>query len=465
MKKTALMMLFVPFYIFGQQPEISGSWSGTLDVMGNKLRIVFNITHEEQKYHSTMDSPDQFVTGIEMDSTFFDGKFLIISSKNLNAIFKGNLNDSMTAFSGNWQQSGLSFPLDIRKTNAKITINRPQNPLKPYPYIEKEVEFINQKAGIKLAGTFTYPEQKEAFPAIVMISGSGPQNRDEEVFGHKPFWVIADYLTRNGFGVLRFDDRGVGTSEGDFSNATSEDFATDVEAAVRFLKSQKNVIKDRIGLIGHSEGGLIAPMVAAKDTEIYFIILMAGPGTSGKEILIDQTALIMQSQGYHEDVIAKAVKENTRIYNMIMKSKNIDKTKKKLEKIIFKSMIEESPETIDQLSLEAKAKNQSDAICSPWFRFFLSYNPKETLQKVKCHVLAINGSLDVQVPAQKNTDAIIETLADAGNYNAERIIFKNLNHLFQTATTGSLQEYGQIEETIAPQVLESMKEWIVKLFK
>jgi len=456
-------MCLIPFSGISQNFDLNGKWLGKLEIQGTSLRIVFNIKSENGQFSTTMDSPDQFVNGIPMESTVFEKGILKISSSTMNAFFEGKLNDSNTAFIGLWHQSGMKLDLSLRKTEVAIVYNRPQTPVKPYPYTEKEVEFSNLKVGITLRGTFTYPEQKEAFPAVVLISGSGPQNRDEELLGHKPFLILADYLTRNGFGVLRFDDRGTFASEGDFSKATSMDFADDVAAAVEFLKAQKNVIKDRIGLIGHSEGGLIAPMVSAQMPEIYFIVLLAGPGTTGKEILIDQTQLILQANGGKKHYIDRIIEQNTKYYDMVIGSKNIEKTKKKIYKEIKKSL--KGDKTIKPEVAENQAKAQAEMICSPWFRFFLTYDPKTVLNKVKCHVLVLNGSLDLQVPAQKNVFFIINTLAESGNENTESKIFPGLNHLFQTATTGSPNEYGRIEETIAPEVLEYMKSWLMMKVK
>jgi len=458
MKKCLTLLFILPFLVHAQ--TFQGIWAGTLEIQGTQMRIVFHIDYKDGKYSSTMDSPDQFVNGIPMDSTTFESGILKVSSNSMREYFEGKIKDSSTAFVGYWYQSGLKLSITLRKTNYIPEIKRPQTPQKPYPYTEKEVEFKNEKAGIILKGTFTYPEQKEAFPVVVLISGSGPQNRDEELFGHKPFLVIADFLTRNGIGVLRFDDRGTAASEGDFSTATSVDFASDVMAAVEFLKAQKNVIKDRIGLIGHSEGGIIAPMVAAEMPDIFFIILLAGPGTTGKEILIDQTRLILQANGGKNEYIERVLKQNIRWYDMVIQSKNIDKTRKKIYNEMKKVLTKEMKDYPDVVENQAKA--QSEMLCSPWFRFFLTYDPKTALQKLKCHVLVLNGSLDLQVPAQKNVDAIMNALKDAGNYQAESKIFNGLNHLFQTANTGSPNEYGKIEETISVEVLESMKSWMIK---
>ncbi|HPD65284.1 MAG TPA: alpha/beta fold hydrolase [Bacteroidia bacterium] len=463
MKKLFLFYAVMPGLIFGQ--DISGTWTGTLEVMGSSLRIVFNISSENGQLKSTMDSPDQGAFGIPMDNTVFNGTMLKITALQIMGEYEGVISDSFNSFSGTWKQSGMKFPLNLKKTNESVTLQRPQHPQPPFPYEMKEVTFRNEKENITLCGTFTYPSQKEAFPAVVLISGSGKQNRDEEILGHKPFLVIADYLTRNGIGVLRFDDRGEGCSEGDFSTATSQNFAQDVQAAVDFLKSQPAVIKDRIGLIGHSEGGLIAPMVAAADTSIYFIVLLAGPGTSGKEILIDQNELILKSYAVPDEEIRKKQALNMDLYEMVINAKNIEKTKEKIEKRIFRQLKKENSANLSDDILKKQAASQAEVLCSPWFRYFLTYQPATALSKVKCFVLALNGSLDLQVPADKNLSAIEKILKESGNQKYTIKKFEGLNHLFQHATTGSPAEYVKIEETFSPEVLEFMKDWMMSILK
>lgn len=260
--------------------DIEGIWMGNLTVPGGlQLRIVFNIsTNPDGSINASMDSPDQGVSGIPVDTVSYKEGILNLEVKSIGGSFEGVYKESSETIEGEWKQAGSTFPLILNRTEKIPEVQRPQNPVKPYPYTEEEVVYENKEAGIKLAGTLTLPQSEGPFPAVILITGSGQQNRDEEVFGHRPFLVLSDYLTRQGIAVLRVDDRGIGGSTGNFSQATTEDFAGDVLAGVEFLKNRPEINPDQIGLIGHSEGGLIAPMVAVKSPDIAFIVLMAPLG-------------------------------------------------------------------------------------------------------------------------------------------------------------------------------------------
>jgi len=338
-------------------------------------------------------------------------------------------------------------------------VNRPQEPKPPFPYRSEEVEFVNHKANrIQLAGTLTFPEKGKNFPAVVLISGSGPQDRDETIMEHKPFLVIADHLTRRGIAVLRFDDRGTAKSGGDFQGATSADFATDVEAAVQFLKSRKEIDTRKIGLIGHSDGGIIAPMVAAKDKSIGFIVLLAAPGYSGADILLMQANAIGKASGMTEEQLKTAGELNKRIYEYAMSPNRDPFTKQE----IIRELMLHLPQNLTEKQKENMANAQVEQLMSPWMQYFLKKNPEEDLKKVKCPVLALNGAKDLQVPAEKNITAIQTALKEGGNKNVTTRVFPDLNHLFQHADTGLPAEYHQIEETISPEALAYMAEWIDK---
>jgi len=340
---------------------------------------------------------------------------------------------------------------------------RPQEPKKPYPYIERQVEYTNLKAGVKLVGTLTLPSDKGPFPAVLLITGSGPKDRNETVFGHRPFLVLADYLTRQGIAVLRVDDRGVGESTGDFSQATSEDFASDVLAGREYLKTRKEINPEQIGLIGHSEGGLIAPMVAVKSPDVAFIVLMAGTGLTGEEILYLQGALISRAMGVSEEDIAKNRQFNEKIFSLIKEEKDEKTIEEKLRQMFmadWAELNEEEKKAIGDPEVYLKAQLQS--LLSPWLKFFLTYDPKPTLSKVKCPVLAINGEKDLQVPPKENLSAIEEALVAGGNKNFTVEELPGLNHLFQTAQTGVPSEYAKIEETISPIALKIIGDWILE---
>jgi pimeloyl-ACP methyl ester carboxylesterase len=317
------------------------------------------------------------------------------------------------------------------------------------------VDYVNPASGLKLAGTLTVPENAKNCPAVILITGSGAQDRDETIFGHRPFAVIADFLTRNGVAVLRVDDRGVGGSEGNLTEATSEDFAADVMTGIQFLKSKKTIDAGEIGLIGHSEGGLVAPMVAAKTNDVAFIVLLAGPGVKGEEILYAQNDLVLAAAGMDRDVIDRNRQLQKAIFDILLNEKDsvkqIDRLQRTYSGGMYPMLNDEQKKAID---------TQVNAVNNRWFRFFLSYDPYPTLTRVKCPVLALNGAKDVQVPARQNLEAVQKALAEGGNGRFKTIQLENLNHLFQHCKTGAVAEYGQIEETISPEVLEIIDGWI-----
>ncbi|MBL4650187.1 MAG: alpha/beta fold hydrolase, partial [Aureispira sp.] len=303
------------------QSDWAGTWEGNLNVGTQELRIVFHIKQgDNNTLTALMDSPDQMAYDLKMDDvTIKKGKEISMRLAAAKAQFVGELSEDKQRIKGNWIQ-GMPLPLELKRSKGKSNdFVRPQEPTAPFPYTIEEVKYENKKAKITLAGTLTIPEGEGKHPVVVLISGSGPQDRDESILKHKPFWVLADYWTRNGFAVLRFDDRGVGESEGDFAKATSADFATDVEAAVHFLKKHDRINAKKIGLAGHSEGGMIAPMVASGNKNVAFIVLLAGPGVPGKELLLKQSYDIMKQQGFEESELSVVQKTSRKIYDAIIK--------------------------------------------------------------------------------------------------------------------------------------------------
>ena len=302
------------------------------------------------------------------------------------------------------------------------------------------------------------------FTAVILVTGSGPQNRDEELLGHKPFFVLADYLTRKGIAVLRYDDRGIGESTGDFTKATSEDFADDALAAVEFLKARKDI--NKIGVAGHSEGGLIAPMVAVQSDDVDFIVLMAGTGIRGDSILMLQTELIMRASGTEEKLIKRDLNFFRKGYNELLSDKDDEQLKQALTAIIneaYESLSE--AEKLEAGNKEMMVESQLGMLLSPWFRYFVKYDPYPTLTKVKCPVLAINGEKDLQVPPKENLSAIEKALKEGGNKNYKIVEMPGLNHLFQKSETGSPTEYGKIEETFSEDAMKVISDWILTVTK
>jgi fermentation-respiration switch protein FrsA (DUF1100 family) len=460
MKKLSLFLFFLFFSLTAFGQEITGQWNGLLKVQGMQFRLVFHIQNAATGLRATMDSPDQAAKGIEVNTTSFENKTLKLSITNANIEYEGMLGADGVII-GNFKQRGQSFPLNLSKEKIeKEQIARPQEPIKPYPYYAEELTFANMQANIKLSGTLTLPKKEGIFPAVILISGSGAQNRDEELMGHKPFLVLADYLTKNGFAVLRFDDRGTAGSQGNFAAATSADFATDVEAGLQYLLSRQEIDKKKIGLIGHSEGGIIAPMVANRAKEVAFIVLLAGTGISGAEVLLLQQELIGRAAGASEAELQKKKATNSKAFGILAKAKNAEQQQTDLTNYI-KQTLQESPNLKPaNMAADDFVKLQVNQLLSPWMLYFLGHNPAKNLEKVKCPVLALNGEKDLQVPPKENLAAIKQALTKGKN---KQFIIKelpNLNHLFQECKTGSPDEYAQIEQTFSPTALAEILNWL-----
>jgi len=466
MKKTILILasFFTVLSIYSQ--DISGKWNGLLDIQGVELRIVFNITKTDSTYSSTMDSPDQKAFGIPVSSISFKNSNLKIEITNIGVQYEGTLNKD-SVFVGVFKQSGLTFPMNLStKLITKEKKKRPQEPTKPYPYYSEDVKFENLKDNIILAGTLTLPKKEGVFPAVILISGSGPQNRDEELLGHKPFLILSDYLTKNGIAVLRFDDRGTAKSTGNFKSATSLDFATDVEFALKYLQTRKEVNKNKIGLIGHSEGGIIAPMVAAKSKDINFIVLLAGTGIRGDKLLLLQQELIGKASGISQKKLQETKIINKGAFDIVLKSKDAKSLKTELTNYIAnasKTNLEsDKPKGMSEDEFITAQVNQ---LTNPWMHFFIKHDPALILEKVKCSVLAINGKKDLQVPSKINLEAIEKALKKGGNEKVTIKELPELNHLFQKCQTGLPREYAKIEQTFSPEALKTILIWIQKQVK
>ncbi|MDI9625069.1 MAG: alpha/beta fold hydrolase [Bacteroidota bacterium] len=440
--------------------EIIGSWTGSLKIQETSLRLVFNVSMKDSVLISTFDSPDQGAFGLPTTRTTYsesDKKLEIIAS-GLGIFYRGILeNDSIV---GTFNQGGIPFPLTLRKT-IKEVVHKPQTPIEPLPYISEEVTISdNSQNKVSLSGTLTLPDSTGIFPAIILIAGSGPNDRDETIFGHKPFYVISDYLTRNGFAVLRYDKRGVGKSTGDYSKATISDFVTDASNALEYLKSRKEIDSSKIGMLGHSEGGIIAPMVASKSSDVKFMVLLAAPGTKGIEIVLDQNENSLKHQGIEPETINRLQLTNREIFESLLVWSGSENDRTALRDRL--SYLWEQLPILIKLKLEKEPylRAQFNAMITPGYRSFLATDPKDYLSLVSCPVLAINGENDVQVPALKNLEAIKHHIQKGGNYKVETKSYPLLNHLFQESITGQPDEYGKIDQTISPQVLSDITNWV-----
>jgi pimeloyl-ACP methyl ester carboxylesterase len=404
-----------------------------------------------------MDSPDQGMKSLQTSAVKRDGASLRIEADKLDGVYEGTIPADKSSIDGKWTQKGNTFPLVLKpvKDEALLEPKRPQNPVKPYPYRDEDVTYENKIQNVTLAATFTVPQGKGPFSAVVLITGSGPQDRDETLLGHKPFLILSDYLTRHGIAVLRADDRGTAKSTGDFKTATTADFATDTEAGIAYLKTRLEVDPRKIGLIGHSEGAVIAPMIAARNPDVAFIVMMAGSGVSGDQVLVAQREAIAVASGTKPEEAAKyAAKEKEMLALIEAEKVPTEKDDAALEKELREKMAGDVPES--QIGLQIKL------LTSPWFRYFLTYDPAIALRKVTCPVLVLNGEKDKQVLPQQNLAPIRQALEQANNKHFEVDELPGLNHLFQTANTGSPTEYAQIEETMSPVALEKMATWIAK---
>jgi pimeloyl-ACP methyl ester carboxylesterase len=439
----------------GATPDIVGIWQGKLEVSGITLRIVFHIARKADKTLSaTLDSPDQGANGIPIDkASWQDGK-LNLGVTSIGGSYTGAINAAGTEIDGSWSQGGASLPLKLTRTNAAPVVRRPQEPQRPFPYDEVEVKVENRAASVTLAGTLTLPRGKGPWPAVFLITGSGPQNRDEELMGHKPFLVLSDYLTRQGIAVLRVDDRGTAHSTGNFAASTTEDFMGDALACVAFLKTRSEIDPKQIGLIGHSEGGLIAPMAAAKSSDVAFIVLMAGPGLPGEQIMYLQGAAITKASGGTPKAIAHERALQEKLFTLVKQEPDQAKLAQALT-AVFDAEAAHLPE-----APKAALKAQANALMGPWFRYFLTCDPRTYLRQVRCPVLAINGERDLQVPPTDDLPEIEAALKAGNNPDYTVKMLPGLNHLFQQCKTGSPAEYSQIEETIDPSALKVMGDWI-----
>lgn len=444
------------------QPEegIEGIWLGTLKVGEIEMRIALTFSKSDEGiYGATMNSIDQSSGEIPIEKVVLNNDSLFVKHTGMGLEIEGIVDLTKNTFDSEFRQGPGKFPILFQKVDKLPISDRPQEPKKPYPYKEEQVEYEHKAAGIKIAGTLTYPDSGGPFPGVILLSGSGPQNRDEEIFGHKPFLVLADYLTRQGIAVLRSDERGVGGTTGRFKGATTEDFAEDALAGVTYLKSRSEINPEWIGLAGHSEGGMMAPIAASKSNDIAFIILMAGPGIAFSDLILFQKELRWKKMGMSEDDIELNRSWHNQVSKITAMDIDNDQVREKIMQL-YEDLNEEERIRLHKTpeSIEGEVEHLTD----PWWRYATKYNAHATLVKVQCPVLAINGSKDMQVVAPTNLAGIEEALKAGGNDNFLVKYLEGLNHLFQTAETGDESEYGKIEETFSPVAMKLIAGWILQ---
>jgi pimeloyl-ACP methyl ester carboxylesterase len=459
MRKVLVLLLAIAGGAWAQSVE--GIWQGTVEANGATLRLAFHISQDAKgSLAARWDSIDQGAMDQPVRRTVFDAGKLHLE---INAVTKydGTLSADGAEIVGTLTQ-GSPIPLRLKRVDKVEAIIRPQTPKGPFPYDSEDVTYRNKAAGITLAATLTLPRGAGPFAAALMITGSGPQDRDETMMSHKPFWVIADYLTRRGIAVLRIDDRGMGKSTGNSTRTTMSEMADDVLTGVEYLKGRREIDAKRIGVIGHSEGGVVGPLAAARSSDISFVVMLGGTGVTGEQVLSLQSELVMRANGGSGAGIAENHKVQEMMFNILRDTKGESDDTVVVAKLRdawakFPGLTE------DQRKAAAQPMNAEIArVSSREMRSFILLDPAEALRKVKAPVLAMNGSRDVQVSPEQNLPAIATALAAGGNHDFEVIEIPGLNHMFQKCRSCSASEYGDLDETFSPTALEIMGEWLAR---
>ncbi|HVS16440.1 MAG TPA: alpha/beta fold hydrolase [Thermoanaerobaculia bacterium] len=438
--------------------RFTGHWEGEVAIPGQALVVSVDLAHSADGWSGTIDIPAQGAAGVALGALAVEGDRVTFSIAGVpgDPTFEGALADG--EIRGDFTQGPMTFPFRLGREEVAPP-PRPQEPKPPFPYLSEEVSYRNGE--VTLAGTLTVPEGEGPFPAAVLVTGSGAQNRDEELLGHKPFLVLADHLTRAGIAVLRSDDRGVGGSSGSVAQSTTADFAGDVLAAIELLRADPRLADDRIGVIGHSEGGLVGPLAATRSDHVAFVVMLAGPGVPGSEIMPVQLARVLEASGVGQPMIARQVELQEALLASVTSDAD-DQDDQEVRDAARRLVELQSGGALSGEQLEQTVEQTVRSLTTPWFRAFLAHDPRPVLAEVEVPVLALIGSLDLQVDAEQNLPAIERALA--GNPGAVVRELPGLNHLFQHATTGGPAEYAMIEETFAPEALEAISTFILNRF-
>ena len=450
--KKHIIFIFLVLATLQSNAQIEGYWKGQIKLGAQDLEMAFDIKAIDNGFSATLDVPAQGAFDIPVDETVFQENRLNMTMSAMGATYSGMLKESR--IEGEFTQHGMTFPLNLEKGSKEAKQVRPQDPQPPFDYRVTEVSFTNEKEGNILTGTLTIPKGKGPFPAMVLVSGSGQQNRDEELMNHRPFWVIADYCARHGIAVLRYDDRGMGGSTGEVENATSMDFSYDAEAAFDFLRKQKHIDASRVGILGHSEGGIINFMVSARRPEVAFLVSLAGPAVNGIEVLKEQQVAILRASGMTEEMIAFSQNSNRQLFDIVESSNDREEADSLMRQLVKSWGYNEelTEQTVSGMTM-------------PWMYYFLKYDPTEAIVKTNCPALLLNGSKDLQVIASQNLPAYEKIIAEHGKTNLTLHEMPDLNHLFQHCETGAIEEYATIDETISPEVLEMIVGFVKKIEK
>lgn len=474
---TVLLGLFAAKVVMGStaNAEVTAAetpaavaWRGTIHMGGNDVVVVLHVTESaDHSFTARMDIPNAGRKDVAIDEFRRVGDDIQLSIKNL-VNFDGKLSEAGDSFSGVWKQAGNSFSATFHKSIGEpdTTLVRPQEPKRPYPYREEEVAVEQKCDGLKLSGTLTLPSlaaesAKAPYPAVLLVTGSGPQDRDETVAGHRPFLIIADFLTRRGIAVLRVDDRGVRKSTGDFNRADPSDFTQDALACIEYLAARQDIDPKRIGIIGHSEGATVASILVSRSSQVAFIVMLAGPGLPGDQLAYSQSAAMLRAEGANEEQIASNRKVQEKVIAVLKSEKDPAAAERKLREVLrtaFNALPDAQQKAMGDVNPQINAEIKR--LLSPESRFGIEYDPATTLKKVTCPVLAIDGEKDVVVVASENLPRIEAALKSGGNIHYKIQSLPHLNHLFQHCATGSVSEYDKIEETFSPAALEIIGTWV-----
>jgi pimeloyl-ACP methyl ester carboxylesterase len=470
--KRFTKMFIVLVFIFSQtnaQNDIAGYWSGKIKMLTMNLDFQIKVEKTKKTLNAFMSIPSQKLNNYRLSVFTFKKNNLHFELPSQAGIAKFDGELIVDSIKGKILQAGIQGSFYLTRSDEQKTIQQSESKIdEPLPYLEDEVAFKSGR--ILLAGTLTIPKEEKKYPAVILLTGSGPQNRDEEIFGFKIFQKIADYLTRRGIAVLRYDDRGVGGSTGNTMQSTTEDFAGDAQAAIDFLKKQKNIDSKKIGFLGHSEGGIIAPMVAASSDDVAFLVLVSGTGVNGGEVLLEQQKLILKASGVSDSLINQNLDLQKKINNALSNDKDLNDIRSDIQAFAekdYETLSKEIKASIKDKKAYINSTVQSQILMfnNPWFRYFIQYDPAPALQKVKVPVLMTFGELDLQVPVNQNRPKMEEALRLGGNNNFKSIIFPKANHLYQEAKTGSPGEYNELKKEFVPGFLETITEWISQTIK
>lgn len=457
---TALLQL----HSFAQH-SFTGIWEGKINA-GAEMTVIFTIKQDEfQKYTATMDVPGQGIKGIVSKEVVVSNDSIRINIKEFGGFYAGKQTDNATIH-GEWKQ-GMAIALLLKKVEKVEAVLRPQTPVPPFSYKTEDVIYHNKEKTIQYGATITTPHGPGPFPAVILITGSGQQNRDEEMLGHKPFAVIADHLTKNGFVVLRADDRGMGQTTGDPSTATTLDFSDDINTGIEYLKGRKEVNVKRIALLGHSEGGMIAQILGSKRKDIAAIVMLGAPGKSGAEVLTEQNREIFMLSGMSKEYADSYIE----LYaSMLERSKNQsgkDSVRARVTAVV-ENWLKKTPANIAMATTgisgeDSKGEfinNFTEVLALPWFQYFIGFQPDQYIVDITCPVLALNGSRDIQVLSRSNLSAIEAALKKSRSPGYLIKEYEGLNHLFQKCKVCTIQEYGALDETISAEVLKDIGSWL-----